>query len=196
MCVGGNGAATDRGEELNSYGKLNQAGTNLSGAGAGATGQATDYFSKLLSGNPAATAAAEQPALNAAAGGVQQQKQVIANQGGARTGGTNAEVQQLTTNADAGVQDATAKARSGAAGQLATIGGQETGQGLEADKDLSDAATANRTQSQAIHQAAVKKWSNIVTGALGGYATGGASGVLSGIGGAIRGGIDASGGGS
>ena len=168
MCIGGRGQDTDRGEELNAYGKLNTAGTNLSGAGTSATGKATDYFSKLLSGNPAATAAAEQPALNAAAGGVQQQKQVIANQGGARTGGTNAETQQLTTNADAGVQDAAAKARSGAAGSLAQIGGQETGQGLDADKALSDAATANRVESAKLHAAAVKNWSNVVAGAVNG----------------------------
>ena len=195
MCQGG--AATDRGEELNSYGKLNQAGTNLSGAGAGATGQATDYFSKLLSGNPAATASAEQPALNAAAGQVQQQKQVIANQGGARTGVTNAETQQLTTNADAGVEDATAKARSGAAGSLAQIGGQETGQGLDADKALSDAATANRVESAKLHAAAVKQWADTVNGAIKGYTTGGLSGaVTGGISGFGGGGTPAAGGGS
>jgi hypothetical protein len=168
MCVGGNGAATDRGEELASYGKLNSAGTNLSGAGANATGTATDYFTRLLSGNPAATAAAEQPALNAAAGQIQQQKQVIANQGGARTGGTNAATQQIGQTADAGVQDAAAKARSGAAGSLAQIGGQETGQGLDATKALSDAATANRTQSAQLHADAVKNWSNVLNGAMDG----------------------------
>lgn len=164
MCQGG--AGTDRGEELNAYGKLNAAGSTLTSAGADATGDATAYYKNLLSGNPAAVAAANQPEINAAAGQVQQQKQVIANQGGARTGGTNAATQQLTTDADAGVQDAIAKARGSAAPALAQIGSGETSEGLGATKALGSEATANREESAKLHADAIKNWANVLTGAL------------------------------
>jgi len=167
MC-GGTGQSTDRAQELDAYGNLNKAGTVGADTGATATGAATDYYTKLLSGNPATVAAATQPEQNAKAGQVNQERQVIANQGGARTGGTNAESQQLTTNADAGTEDAIAKARGSAAPALVQIGNQETGQGIQASSDLGQQATANRAESAKLHADAVQNWSKLIAGAFDG----------------------------
>lgn len=150
-------ADTDRSQELANYGRLGKSADSLSSAGAGNTGAASDYFTKLLSGNPATVAAAAEPTTAAVSNETNQNKIQLANTGN-RSGGTNAQSQQLTQGADADVADTIAKARGSAAPALAQIGGQETGQGLQADSTLGSEAIDNRKQSYEQNQDAQKQW--------------------------------------
>lgn len=158
-------ANTDRSQELDNYGRLGKSADSLSSAGAGATGDATKYFTDLLSGNPATVAAAAEPTTSTISNETNQNKVQLSNFGN-RSGGTNAASQELTEGADASTADAIAKARGGAAPALAQIGSGETGQGLQADSTLGAEAAENRKQSYEQHQNSLKDWGSFVSSFL------------------------------
>jgi hypothetical protein len=178
MC-GGNSANTDRKQQLQAYGDLNSSigtlnalGTGLSQQGAGATGQAVNYYSNLLSGDPNKVAAAAQPITSQINKQTSQAEKQI-SQFGNRGGGTNQAVQNLGSQARGQVSSALSGARNQAATGLATIGGQETGQGLESTLGAASTAGAlgnlsmqSRGQSQAIHDQAVQQWTQAVSDVL------------------------------
>lgn len=153
-------ADTDRAQQLANYGRLSAAGTNLGTSGASDTGDAAAYFKNLLSGNASTVAAAAAPVTNVIAGQAAEARKAI-GAGGDRTGGTNVTTQVLNDNARGQDTDAILKARGGAAAPLASIGGQETGQGLQADSTVGSEATANRAESYKEHNDAVENWGNV-----------------------------------
>ena len=156
----GSGADTDREQELANYGRLSSAGTNLTASGSSDTGDAAAYFKNLLNGNPNAVAAAAAPVTNVIAGQAAEAKKAI-GVGGDRTGGTNAETQNINSQARAQSADEIMKARGGAAPALAQVGAGETGAGLSADSTLGSEATANRAESYKENQDAVKQYAQL-----------------------------------
>ena len=173
MC-GGNSAKTDRNQTLKGYGELGDAnatdtalGSSLTSAGESDTGAASEYFRKIMSGDPSAIA----PETNALNDQANQQKQQI-EMNGNRTGGNNAQMQQLSSDTSGKIADALLGAQSGAAKSEAGVGEAETGEGLGANSQalqaasaLTNASSGTRAQSQQIHNASVQNF----TDALGTY---------------------------
>lgn len=192
MC-GGNAGNTDRKETLNSYGDLDSVFKGLSSlsaksqntgatqtqAGGADTGDASKYYSSLLSGNTAATTSAAAPEINAITGQANQQKKELANFGN-RSGGKVAAAQDITAGSRGAIADTIAKQRSGAAGAKAGIGAGETsagatstGQAISAEGAAGDVASnlgnlsvRSRQLSQQIHDQAVKQWADVISSAL------------------------------
>jgi hypothetical protein len=161
MC-GGNGASTDRSQELQNYGRLDAAGADNADAGAANTGSASKYFSSVLSGDPTAVASAAAPVTNQVNAEENQQKSQISNFGN-RSGGTNDTTQQMATNGIGKISDTVAGVRGQAAGALGQIGGGQTGAGVDADKALGEEATYNRKESNDQHNASVNQWADVAS---------------------------------
>src|ERR1700690_2759367 len=94
---GGSAAKTDRKEQLQGYGDLNNlfnfgfsSGKASTGAASDLLGQAGGYYSKLLSGDRATTMQAVAPTVNAATAQTDATKRAISGSGTARGGGVNA----------------------------------------------------------------------------------------------------------
>ena len=180
MCFGGSSAKTDRKFTLQGYGDLASLIQNLSGvgaatssAGAADTGKASQYFSNIVSGDPSKVMAAVAPEAKALRDQATQQKKQVANLGGARTGGTNAALQDITTKTRGQLTDVIAKQRGSAAGELGKIGAGETSAGINAfgtaagaASDLASISAGSRMTSQQIHDAAVDQWSQTVADLL------------------------------
>ena len=190
---GGSGAKTDRSQQLQSYGDLNDVFSTLQGygkklmgrgdtqaqAGAQDTGQASKYYSSILSGNPAAVNAAAAPEINAITGQANQQKKELANFGN-RSGGKVAAGQNISAGTRGAIADTIAGQRSGAAGAKAGIGAGETsagtastGQAIGATEGagsvagtLGDLAGKSRMDSKKIHDQSVQQWTDLVTSVL------------------------------
>lgn len=175
MCIGGSSAKTDRSQTLSAYDRLNQAGDlfrnagiRLTGTGTGDTGQAADWYSKVLRGDPSA--------FTPEAAGIQrglQQQQKQASQFGNRTGGTNEAGQTAQTTARGQLADIKAGAQKDAAQGLTRIGATETGQGLGAIGGAGDVAAnlgnlsvKSRELSQKIHDNAVQDWADVAAAVL------------------------------
>lgn len=149
--IGGSSAKTDRNQTLSSYQDLNNLfnfgfGTGKSGiaqggattaAGVSDLDSAGGYFSKLASGNRPAMMSAIAPTANAiqSQGDASRRQQVAT--GTARGGGTAGANQQQKSdqmaqidNALFAVQPAAAKEQAGIGGQLAQVGAQQTGLGI------------------------------------------------------------------
>lgn len=174
-CLGGSGQTTDRKQTLSAYGSLDsligqlaKTGGNLTSAGSSDTGQASKYYSDILSGNPSKVMAAAAPEVNAITAGAEQQKKSIA-QTGNRTGGTNAISQGINTGTRGAIADTIGKLRSGAASGEAKIGAGETNSGISASSSagglassLADISGKNRSLSQKIHTDSVNDWINLI----------------------------------
>lgn len=181
--IGGNAAKTDRRTQLTGYGLMENIFNILERyanqdrtAGAIDTGRATQFYSSLLSGDPSRVAAAVAPETNVARQtGEQEIKQL--SQFGNRGGGTNAAAASVREKGRGGVLDAILRARTGAAGQLGVIGSNELSRAQGDIKGAGDIATSltgiasdSRTVSQALHDEAIKKWNDLISGAEGAYA--------------------------
>jgi hypothetical protein len=207
VCVGGNSASTDRKAELTGFGDLSSVFNTLSGfgkdlmstgkglvggggdllkSGVGSEDKALKYFGDIMGGNPTAVLSAAAPSINAVTGQLDQAKK-SATMNGNRSGGTNAQNQDASTKAAGTIADTLSKARSGAAGEVASIGGAKAGQGLQevgaglgsegqaigaeegagsAASNLSSIAAGSRKTSQDIHDAAVDQWANAISAVL------------------------------
>jgi hypothetical protein len=170
--VGGSAAKTDRKEQLQGYGDLNNLFNFGFSSGKAETGQAQDllgqagaYQSKLLSGDRAATLSAVAPTVNAANATTDAAKRSLSASGTARGGGVNAVGQSLNTqkraNIDTAVNTAKAGAASGATatgGTMAAQAGQLLGVGTSSAESLTaDASNSRSTSAQltAAKQAAI-----------------------------------------
>ena len=176
MCIGGNSAKTDRKETLKAYGDIDKnikdlttVGASQTAAGAADTGAASDYFRKIMAGDKSAIA----PEIKSITNQADAAKKELATSGTARGGGVNAATQDLNATTRGQVADVINRGRTGAAGERAKIGAQETGQGIGATEAAGSEATSlaavsgeNRKTSQAIHDKAVQDWANAVAAVL------------------------------
>lgn len=196
MCIGGNSAKTDRTTQLSNTGKLQDVagfltklGGDLTGkgktdtaAGLEDTGQASKYYSDILSGDPTKVMAAAAPEIKSITGQADQQKKEIARTGD-RSGGANATTQDLGTKVREQIGDLIARQKGGAASglertgaQVSNVGLSETGQGIGATatggsqySSLIGDAIKSRELSQKIHDQAVSDWSSVVGDLIGGF---------------------------
>ena len=132
---------------MQSYGDLSSAATSELGAGASATGQAQDYYSKILQGGTAAQQAIA-PQLNTASTQQAQQKSQLASEGTSRGGGVNAATQQAGDTATKTSVDALTNLMPQAAAGEASLGTAETSAGLNAASSLGSLSTSNRAQDK------------------------------------------------
>src|SRR5208337_55376 len=132
MGIGGSASKTDRKMQLQSSGGLSnlfnwampQAQQGV-GAGMSDLSSAGGFFKSLMSGNRTALQQTVAPQVNAANATSDAQKRQQAASGTARGGGTAPANQTRDTDKLAAVQNALFGARSGAAGELAKVGGAE-----------------------------------------------------------------------
>jgi len=134
------------------------------GLGKNLTGQAGDWMSGLLSGDPAKTAKLLSPQIKGMQDQAQQQKRTMA-QFGNRSGGTNAKGQTIDDTTRSNVNDMIAKVTSGALSESANMG-----QGL-----LQTGMNALNQQVQ-FSADQMQNWSNSILGLGVTKAIGGAEG--------------------
>jgi hypothetical protein len=163
---GGSAAKTDRKQQLAGFGDLSnlfnfgmKSGQNETGQSQDLLGQAGGYYSKLLSGDRAATLSAVAPTVNAANSQTDATKRNIASSGTARGGGVNAVTASLDdskrANIDNAVNDAKGKAAIGATatgGTMASQAGQLLGIANNSAANLTELAGDSRKESNALHQ--------------------------------------------
>lgn len=160
----GNGSSgTDRNAQLQGWGDLSSiyqfagpTGAALTNQGAGTQQQSIDFFSSLLSGNPALTAQVLAPTNSAIQQQAGQQLQTL-NQFGNRSGGTNAAAQQVSSNAQSQQLSALDTLLGTAGAELGTLGGQRLSAGIGLENlaegsagTLSGQAGSTRTGDQAL----------------------------------------------
>ena len=163
--VFGNGgaAATDRNNTLGAYGRLNSDSDFLSSLGKQNDTSSAAYFQKIMAGDPTAIA----PEANALNDQANQQKNAIVMNGN-RTGGNNAQIQDLSANVGGQVADALLKSQTGAATTLGQQGQSESGQGIGAAEDVGGLSTQNHSLDAQLHQQKIDTY----TKALASYFTG------------------------
>jgi hypothetical protein len=174
--IGGASYKTDRKVELNAMQGLSnvfnfalpQAKPALA-SGNESLSEAGGFWSKLLSGNRAATGAAVAPETNAALAKSDAAKRQLATSGTSRGGGTASVNQQRDTDVMSKVDNLLFGARKEAAGETAKIGGAQLseagnllGVGTTAESNLADISAKARKDDYAMNQDMVGK----VTGAL------------------------------
>lgn len=130
------------------------------GAGETASNQAQNFFSTLASGDRAAIERAIGPSVSALTGEAQQEKNTLAEFGGGRSGGTNAEIQALGERTSGEITNMINSLLVGSNQELATIGAERTGAGLTGlniasgpANSLADWAIHNTDQATAARQA-------------------------------------------
>lgn len=175
---GGSAAKTDRKNELQGIGNLNnvfnfgmKGAAGEMGAGSALQGQAGDYYSKLLSGNRTAALSAIAPVANTAATQSDAAKRQIATSGTARGGGVNATGQQLDTQRRSAVDDALNRAKAAAAGGAAQLGSTQVSQaanllgiGSNAAANEADISSQSRALSQKLHDEKVNAAADLAGG--------------------------------
>jgi hypothetical protein len=167
---GGSAAKTDRKNQLAGFGDLNNlfnfgfaSGTSETGAAQDQLGQAGSYYSKLLSGDRAATLSAVAPTTNAVNAQSDAAKRQIATSGTARGGGTNATGQSINDQTRAQIDTAVSNAKSGAAKGATEVGNSMAsqasnllGMGTTAASNLTQLAGDSRAESDKLHQQTAK----------------------------------------
>lgn len=128
-------------------------------AGEEATGRGTAYDLALLSGDPAAQAAATAPQVNAASGAAEAERRRIASEGTARGGGVNAALQEATSTPAKTEIDVLTALQPGAAGRLESTGLAQTGIGAEAASTETSNALREKALKQDFLQNILKKMS-------------------------------------
>lgn len=173
--LGGSSANTDRKATLTGYGQLEDVFNTLSKystqdrlAGALNEGRASKFWDSILSGDPAAVAAAVAPEASAARK-TQQTELKQLGEFGNRSGGTTAAGAQAGEKSRGDIINAILSARGNAAGSLSSAGGREAGRAVnekegtgQAASALTSAASQNRVYSYDIHQDAAKQWADLV----------------------------------
>lgn len=122
--LGGSASGTDRGTELGAWGTLSDLSNFGKNKGEKAIGQASTYWSDILSGDPTKTAQAIAPQSKIIAGQAEQQRKTTSEFGN-RSGGTNAANQMIDTNSAAAIQNLINSLIPQAASHLENIGGME-----------------------------------------------------------------------
>lgn len=113
---------------LNNY--SGTSGQNVFQTGGNMAGQSGDYYSKILSGNPAAIAQAMAPTINATNSAYKQQQQQV-DQFAPMGGGRASQMAQLPFQKAGAISNIIAGAQPGAASALGTLGTQEQSLGLQ-----------------------------------------------------------------
>ena len=122
------------------------------GLGKNLTGQAGNYFSTLLSGDPRATAKLLAPQIGTLTSQAGQQKKTMAEFGN-RSGGLASKGQTVDDTTRASISDLVSKLTSGAAGTAASMG-----------SNLIDSGLAALGQQTAMSQQQLDNWSNSIFG--------------------------------
>lgn len=176
---GGNGANTDRQQQLKGYGDLSNVfnygfntgkstfgtGMNAEQSGLQQLSAPAQYYQKLLSGNRAAAMSAVAPTVNAVNSQTDANARQASAMGTARGGGVNVGNQQVDTtkqglveNAITGAREGAAAGATGVAGATAGIGSSIAGQALNllglgehAAQNLTEDASQSRLASQQLH---------------------------------------------
>ena len=120
--------------------------------GEGLSTQAGDFFSSLLSGNPATTAKLLAPQIQAQQQQGQQQKQQNA-QFGNRSGGTNAANQSIDD-----------KTRANISNMISTLTGQAATGAADMGKSLLDTGITALNQQVGFSQQQMQNWNNSILG--------------------------------
>ncbi len=164
----------------NVFGTQYTQGSNLQNKGQANQNEATNFFKGVAKGDRTAIA----PAVNAAVEGGDAAKREQAQMGTSRGGGANAGNQQLEAHTQALISSLLGQAQEGAAGELANIGGQQTGMGIG---EIGQGAGTETNVSSLLHQdvaaknaSAAKMWGSLVSGGLN-LATAGLSGGFKGL---------------
>lgn len=155
------------------------AGTGAVNQGIGGAGTAMDYWSKILSGNPAAIMQAMSPEVQAAQAqyrGAQQQANMFAPRGGGRS----AMMAQLPMQQAGTISNILAQARPGAAANLAQTGLGMGGLGANLLSMTMQGQLARRGQNNAQSAMWQAPLMNLATD-IGGAAAGGGLGKLFGL---------------
>lgn len=149
--IGHSGYKTDRNEQLEGYGNLENIfhygmdqGKAQETAGSELEGAAGAHYTNLLQGDRNATLQEVQPVQTAVNAQTDANKRAIASSGTARGGGVNDVVQQMETGKNATVDSAIASAKTGAAAGAAGVGSVEVQQALAA-LGLGENAIVNKT---------------------------------------------------
>jgi hypothetical protein len=112
-----------------------------------ATGRAQAYDQALLSGDPAAEAAAIAPAVNASAATAEQAKKQVSSEGTARGGGVNAALQASADLPTKTAVDTITALQPGAAANLTNLGAGLTATGVGAAGTEAGIASGTRGQN-------------------------------------------------
>jgi hypothetical protein len=177
---GGSAVKTDRKNQLAGFGDLNNLFNFGFNSGATETkqsqdllGQAGGYYSKVLSGDRAATLSAVAPTVNAANATTDATKRGISQSGTARGGGVNATTQTLEDKKRASIDTAITAAKGGAASGAASVGGTMAsqasnllGMGERSAESLTELAGNSRKESNALHQQKAESVGNLAADAL------------------------------
>jgi len=178
--LGGSAAKTDRKNQLAGFGDLSNLfnfgmtqGKNSTAAASSELGQAGAYYSKLLSGDRAATLSAVAPTVNAATQQTDAAKRGIASSGTARGGGVNSATQTLEDQKRAQVDSAVNTAKTGAAQGATQVGGTMASQAANllgvansSATSLTSLAGDSRKESNALHQQSAASVGNLASDAL------------------------------
>jgi hypothetical protein len=122
------------------------------GLGKNLTGQAGNYFSTLLSGDPRATAKLLSPQIGTLQKQGQQEKKTMA-EFGTRSGGLASKGQTVDDTTRASISDLVSKLTTGAAGTAATMG-----------SNLIDTGLAALNQQTQMSQQQMSNWENSLFG--------------------------------
>lgn len=159
-------AGTDRKNFLEGIGSLKQVAGSDIPAGEAATGAAQKYDLSILSGDPAAQAAAIAPITNAASAQTEAEKQRLSSEGTARGGGVN---EALQKTADVGTKtsvDALTALAPQAAQQVGALGLGRTGLGVNAAGTEADLSLNSRQQNLNEQHIAEKAVEDAITAML------------------------------
>jgi hypothetical protein len=128
----GGSIKTDRSQQLQSYGQLNNlfnfglsSGTNATSSGSGALGGAQNYYQNILSGNRAQVNAAVAPGVNSTLSAADATRRQQANMGTARGGGVASTNRTAGDTTVAQIQSQIFGAKPGAAAGLSSTGSAE-----------------------------------------------------------------------
>lgn len=188
--IGGDARKTDRGQQLKGYGELGNVfnfgmdtsksllpqGTQAQQSGLSDLEKAQQYWANILSGNRTATAAAAQPATQAATAQADAAKRQQAAMGTARTGGTAAANQTIDDSTRATIDNAIFATRPQAATETARIGTSKASIGSSivtealnalglsgnSAANLTSIASGSRATSEAINQQVQQQWGEVI----------------------------------
>lgn len=192
---GGSGYKTDRRQELQGFGDLQNVfnfgfnqGKPTFGTGVAAEkqglqelGAPEQYYQKLLTGNRAAAMSAVAPTVNAINAQTDASARQASAMGTARGGGANAQAQQVDTAKQGAVESAITGAREGAAGGAAKVAGETSqigssiaqqalhllGLGESAASTLTSEASASRAESDKHNQMVQQQYKDLIASAYG-----------------------------
>lgn len=137
--------------------------------GKGDITNASDFYNKLLAGNPAETAKLLAPQIGDITGQAQQQKNTIA-QFGTRSGGNNSQAQTIDDATRKNIDDMISRLTGGAAAGDASLGTSTLGLGLSANElQQREAQQKLQNQQNSILGGLITRGVNAAAGAIPGF---------------------------